>query len=131
VKGRPITVYGDGGDTRDYTYVSDVVRALLMATELPSGKAVNICTGRALTNMAVAKLIRNVTGSPSAINLVNYPSLFGGIRHQVGSYSKANSVLGWKPTTSLEEGLKNTIGWLKTLPGAPVALSETQIPTSY
>ncbi len=130
VKERPITVYGSGGDTRDYTHVSDIVKALLMATKLPSGRAVNICTGRTLTNMAVAKLIKNITGSSSAITLVNYPPLFGGIRHQVGSYSKANSVLGWKPAVSFEEGLKNTIEWLKTLPVAAVTLEETQIPTS-
>ncbi len=113
VNQQPISVYGDGNDTRDYTYVSDVVKAFTMASELPSGETVNICTGRALTNLEVAKMVKDITGSSSRITNVGYPPLFGGIKHQIGSYSKANQLLGWKPAVHFEEGLKSTIDWLK------------------
>ncbi len=116
VRGQPITVYGHGTDTRDYTHISDIIRALLIAPKLPSGEAVNICTGRTLTNLQVAKMVKEMTHSSSPITTVDYPALFGGIMHQVGSYSKAKNLMGWEPNTRFEDGLKNTIDWLKTLP---------------
>ncbi len=121
VRGKPITVYGNGTDTRDYTYISDITRALLMAPKLPSGKAVNICTGTALTNMQVAKMVKDLTGSASPITTTDYPPLFGGIKHQIGSNSKAKQLLGWQPETKFEEGLDKTIRWLRTLPTGVLA----------
>jgi nucleoside-diphosphate-sugar epimerase len=116
VRGKPITVYGQGTDTRDYTHISDITSALLLAPKLPSGEAVNICTGRALTNMQVAKMVRDITQSASTITTADYPALFGGIRHQVGSNSKAKHLISWEPRTKFEDGLEKTINWLKTLP---------------
>ncbi len=115
-RGKPITVYGQGTDTRDYTYINDITRALLLAPKLPSGEAVNICTGMALTNMQVAKMVKETTQSLSPILTADYPLLFGGIRHQVGSNSKAKHLIGWEPKTKFEDGLEKTINWLKTLP---------------
>jgi nucleoside-diphosphate-sugar epimerase len=113
---KPITVYGQGTDTRDYTYINDITRALLMAHKLPSGETVNLCTGNALTNMQVAKMVKEKTQSSSPILTAEYPALFGGIRHQVGSNSKAKQLIGWEPKTKFEDGLDKTINWLKTLP---------------
>jgi nucleoside-diphosphate-sugar epimerase len=113
---KPITVYGQGTDTRDYTYINDITRALLMAHRLPSGETVNLCTGNALTNMQVAKMVKEKTQSSSPILTAEYPALFGGIRHQVGSNSKAKQLIGWEPKTKFEDGLDKTINWLKTLP---------------
>jgi nucleoside-diphosphate-sugar epimerase len=109
-----ITVYGDGTDTRDYTYVGDIVKALVMAGKMTSGQVVNICTGRTLTNLDVAKMIKELTRSSSPIVKVGYPPLFGGIKRQTGSYSRARKLLGWEPTVSFEDGLKSTIEWLET-----------------
>lgn len=116
VRGKPITVYGHGTDTRDYTHVDDITEALLMADKLPSGEAVNLCTGRAITNMEVAKMVKGKTHSSSPIRTADYPALFGGIRHQVGSNSNAKRLIGWEPKTKFEDGLDKTINWLKTLP---------------
>jgi nucleoside-diphosphate-sugar epimerase len=113
---KPITVYGQGTDTRDYTHINDITRALLMAHKLPSGETVNLCTGNALTNMQVAKMVKEKTQSSSPILTAEYPALFGGIRHQVGSNSKAKQLIGWEPKTKFEDGLDKTINWLKTLP---------------
>ncbi len=115
VKNKPITVYGDGSDTRDYVYIDDIVKGLWMARRLPAGEVVNLATGRATTNLEVARLIKEIVDSRSEIIFVDYPKAFGGIKNQVGSYEKAERLIGWKPETSLEEGLKKTIGWLSQI----------------
>ncbi len=112
IKNKPITVYGDGTDTRDYVYISDIVWGLWLARDLPAGEAVNLATGRATTNLEVAKMIKSLTNSKSKIIFVDYPRAFGGIRHQIGSYEKAERLIGWRPKISLEEGLKKTLKWL-------------------
>jgi nucleoside-diphosphate-sugar epimerase len=112
---RPITVYGDGFDTRDYVYVQDIVEGLWLARELPAGEAVNLATGEATTNLEVARLIKEITSSRSEIKFVNYPKAFGGIRHQIGSYKKAKKLIGWKPKTTLREGVRETLAWLKQI----------------
>jgi len=112
IRNKPLTVYGDGSDTRDYVYVEDIVKGLWLAKKLPAGEVINLATGRATTNLEVAHLIKKIVDSRSEIVFVKYPKAFGGIRHQVGSYEKAERLIGWKPQTSLEEGLKKTIEWL-------------------
>jgi nucleoside-diphosphate-sugar epimerase len=105
-------VYGAGSDTRDYVYVQDIVRGLWMARNLPAGEAVNLATGEATTNLEVAQLIKELTGSSSEIKFVNYPEAFGGIRHQTGSYEKAKKLMRWEPRTVLREGVRETLAWL-------------------
>ncbi|HIE18461.1 TPA: NAD-dependent epimerase/dehydratase family protein [Candidatus Bathyarchaeota archaeon] len=115
VRNKPITVYGDGTDTRDYVYIDDIVKGLWLARRLPAGEVVNLSTGKATTNLEVAHLIKEILGSKSKIIFVDYPRAFGGIKNQVGSYEKAKRLIGWKPETSLREGLKRTIEWLNRI----------------
>lgn len=114
-RGEPLTVYGDGSDTRDYTYIKDVVDALWRARRLPAGEVVNVCTGVATPTLELAKKIIELTGSSSSIVFTEYPALFGGIRHQVGSPEKARRVLGWRARYTIEDGLRETIKWLEGL----------------
>ena len=116
IRGDPITVYGEGKDTRDYVFIDDIVQGLWLARKLPAGEAVNLATGEKTTNLDMAKLILELTGSSSEISFVEYPEKFGNIRNQVGNYDKAKSVLGWTPRVKLEEGVKKTIEWMKCLP---------------
>jgi nucleoside-diphosphate-sugar epimerase len=111
-KNNPITVYGDGSDTRDYVFVEDIVEGLWLARLLPPGEVINLATGRATSNLEMALLIKEMLKSSSQIIFTGYPKAFGGIKHQVGSYKKAKELLGWEPRFSLEEGLKRTISWL-------------------
>jgi nucleoside-diphosphate-sugar epimerase len=113
VRNNPITVYGAGYDTRDYTYVSDIVEGLWACRNLKSGEAVNICTGTATTNLQMAKMVIEATSSKSEIRFVPYPEIFGGIKFQVGSGEKARRLLGWSPKVTLADGLPSTIKWLK------------------
>jgi nucleoside-diphosphate-sugar epimerase len=114
-KKKPLTVFGKGKDTRDYVFIEDIVRGLWAARKLPGGDAINLATGRETTNIEIAKLILEMTGSTSKISFVSYPKMFGNIKNQVGSYEKAKKVLGWKPTIELEEGTKRTIHWLDNI----------------
>ena len=115
LKNMPITVYGDGSDVRDYVYVKDIVKGLWLAKNLPAGETVNLATGKTTTNLEIAKLVKELTGSSSEIKFVEYPKAFGGIKAQVGSYEKAKRLMGWEPETSLKKGLKETIDWLKKM----------------
>jgi nucleoside-diphosphate-sugar epimerase len=113
VRGTPLTVYGAGYDTRDYTYASDIAEGLWECRRLKGGEAVNICTGVATTNLEMAKAVIAAVGSRSEVRFVPYPEVFGGIKNQVGSGEKAKRLLGWAPKVGLGEGLRLTIDWLR------------------
>lgn len=114
-RNEPITVYGNGNDTRDYVYINDIVRGLWLARKLPPGEAINLATGKATTNLEVAKLIKELIRSGSSIIFVDHPKAFGGIKCQIGSYEKAKKLLGWEPKMSLKEGIRKTIDWLEEI----------------
>ncbi len=111
-KNKPISVFGDGTDTRDYVYIDDIVRGLWYSKKLPSGEVINLATGKATTNLEVANLVKDMTDSTSKIKFVAYPKVFGGIKNQVSTYEKAETLIGWKPRIDLFTGAKQTIAWL-------------------
>jgi UDP-glucose 4-epimerase len=108
-----VTVFGDGGQTRDLINVHDVVRANLIASEHPkaAGKIFNICTGietRLLDLLDVMyELIPNVPPPQFAAPRA------GDIYRSVGSPQKAAEVLGFRAEVSLVDGLKETIDWMR------------------
>ncbi|WP_132060347.1 NAD-dependent epimerase/dehydratase family protein [Halorussus amylolyticus] len=104
-EGGPITVEGDGEQTRDFVHVSDVVRAnLLAATTDRVGEAFNVGTGASVTVNELAETVVDVTGTDADIEHVEARP--GDIRHSEASVSKAREVLGYEPRVSLEEGLR-------------------------
>jgi UDP-glucose 4-epimerase len=111
--GKPVTVYGDGGQTRDLINIRDVVRANLIASEHrnAAGKIFNICTGvetRLLDLLDVMyELIPNVPPPQFA------PPRAGDIYRSVGSPQKARDMLGFQAEVSLVDGLKETIDWMR------------------
>jgi UDP-glucose 4-epimerase len=111
--GKPVTVFGDGGQTRDLINVHDVVRANLIASEHKNapGKIFNICTGvetRLLDLLDV--MYELVPNAPQA----EFAALRAGdIYRSVGSPQKAAKVMGFRAEVSLVEGLKETIDWMR------------------
>ena len=111
--GKPVTVYGDGGQTRDLINVHDVVRANVIASEHPNaaGKIFNVCTGvetRLLDLLDVMyELIPNVPPPQFAAPRA------GDIYRSVGSPQKAADLLGFSAEVSLVDGLKETIDWMR------------------
>lgn len=111
--GEAITIFGDGGQTRDLIYVGDVVRANLLAAGHPAaaGQVFNVCTGQACSIVRLVEILRGLfPGSPTPIFGAPRP---GDIYASVGQQSKAESVLGFRAETPLETGLKATVAWMR------------------
>jgi UDP-glucose 4-epimerase len=110
--GLPVTLFGDGRQTRDFIYVADVVAALLAAMALKPADApvFNICTGVATSVEALARLIADLTGRSPDIGY--RPPRAGDIRHSLGAPEQANLALGLTTRVPLRDGLARTLAWL-------------------
>lgn len=104
-RGLPLTIYGDGTQTRDFVYVDDVVEALARADERATG-VFNVACGCSITINELAREIIAITGSSSEI--VHADPRPGDVMHSRGD-STALQALGWKPQVPLAEGLRRTI----------------------
>ena len=109
--GRPITVYGDGEQTRDFTYVGDVVRANLLAMTAPiEAEVVNIGGGRRVTLNEALELIGEATGR--CLELRRRPAPPGDVRHTGADGTRAEALLGYRPSTDLAAGLAAQAAWV-------------------
>ena len=108
---RPCTIYGDGTQTRDFVYVDDVVSAFMAAREKGSGELINVGSGEELSvNDLYARLAELI---PSKFEPQYAPARSGELARIYVDPSKARKVLGWAPTTDLDEGLKQTVAWFR------------------
>jgi UDP-glucose 4-epimerase len=104
-------IYGNGECTRDYTFISDVVEAVKKAVALPGLQTeVNIGTGVETSIIALYRLVQNITGSMQLLS-DNPPRKIDKITRRKLDIRKAAQLLDWKPTITIEEGLKRTIDW--------------------
>jgi len=103
--GRPVPVYGDGEQRRDFTYVTNVVEATLLAADASDGNGavLNIATGRSLTVNELADAVGAVLGRE--VEKEYLPARPGEVRASWADVSAAKGILGWEPHTGLEEGL--------------------------
>lgn len=109
----PITVHGDGEQTRDFVYIDDIIQAnLLAATTEHTGAAYNIGVGESVTIRELARTIVDVTDSDSEI--VYTDDREGDIRHSEADITAAETQLGYNPEVSLREGIKRTLDWFET-----------------
>ena len=111
LEGKNLNVHGDGMQSRDFTYVSDMVRAfLIMASSKKAiGQAINFGTGKDVSINETAKKIIEISGSKSKIVHVN--DRMSQVMKLCCDYSRAKELFGWKPEVSFEEGLKLNIDW--------------------
>ena len=111
--GRPLTVFGDGTQTRSFSYVSDTVEGIIKATWMDeaSGEVLNLGSGVETQIIDLAKMILELTGSASEIEF--HPLPIDDPRRRRPDISKARNLLGWEPKSSLKQGLKKTIKWFK------------------
>jgi dTDP-glucose 4,6-dehydratase len=107
--GKPLTVYGDGSQTRSFCYVSDEVRGFLALLDSDYVGPVNIGTPNEFTVFELAKLVVEITGSPSEVSFEPLPQDDPVQRRP--DISLATSVLGWRPEVPLREGLGRTAEW--------------------
>lgn len=107
--GQPCTIYGDGEQTRDFVFVDDVVHALVLAADRGHGERCNIGTGE---RTSVNQLFRALAAATGYEHEPVHASARGGEhRHSALDARLAGRVLGWKPWTTLEEGLAATLAW--------------------
>ena len=110
-----ISIYGDGQQTRDYTYVSDVVAANLAAGKVPEaiGEVFNIGGGSRVTLIELLEILEQVIGHPIKKNYVEKAA--GDARHTSADVTKAYKILNYVPQVSLKEGLAKEWQWIKSL----------------
>jgi UDP-glucose 4-epimerase len=108
-RGRAPTVFGDGLQSRDFTYVSDVVQAMLKAAEAPgvSGRVYNVGTGRSVNLLELIAALNRLLGRNLKPN--HGPPRTGDIRHSRADITRACRDLGYEPAVSFEEGLRRTL----------------------
>lgn len=110
--GAPINIFGDGGQTRDFVYITDVVGALLaaMAVRPTDAPVFNVCTGVPTSVQALAHLIAELAGKP--LDARTQPPRAGEIRHSLGVPTLADSVLGLPARVPLRTGLAKVLEWI-------------------
>lgn len=111
--GRPLLIFGDGGQTRDFVYVTDVARANLLAYDsaLEAGEVVNIGSGRSLTVLELAQKVRDVTGT--GVEILHEPARAGEVRLSSGDVSRAFREIGFRNAVEIEEGLARICAFWK------------------
>ncbi|HIQ31571.1 MAG TPA: SDR family oxidoreductase [Aquifex aeolicus] len=111
ILGRPITVYGDGTQTRSFCYVDDLVRGIYKLATMDGleGEVFNLGNPEEYTVLELARIIREITGSSSQIIFKERPVDDPDRRRP--DISKAREKLGWEPEVSLREGLERTVKW--------------------
>ena len=112
-RGKPVDVFGDGLQTRDFIYVDDVVQALLRALDRPAATGpdvFNVCSGNPVSILDLGREIAGLAGTHLRVR--HGPARAGDIRHSVGSPSRARVAFGARKLTPLRDGLAATLGWL-------------------
>ncbi|MHC4121194.1 MAG: NAD-dependent epimerase/dehydratase family protein, partial [Planctomycetota bacterium] len=113
LKDEPPTIYGDGEQSRDFTYIDNVVSANLLAARAKktSGEVVNIACGRAVTVNQIIDMINNLLGKN--VKPVYVDPRPGDVKHSLADVTAAKRLIGFEPVISFEDGLKKAIDWYR------------------
>lgn len=113
LKDEPPTVYGDGEQTRDFTYIDNVVEANLLAAraERTQGEVINVACGEAITVNAIIEAINGLLGK--SIRPVYAPPRPGDVKHSLADITAAKSLIGYKPVVLFHDGLRKSIDWYR------------------
>ena len=113
LKGQPPTIYGDGEQSRDFTYIDNVVEANLLAARAKKteGDVINTATGSAITINEVVDMVNELTGKD--IRPVHTSPRPGDVKHSLADISLAKKTIGYQPTVTFKEGLAKSIDWYR------------------
>ncbi len=111
LRGEPMTVFGDGSQTRSFCYVSDLIEGIYRLALSGEHEPVNIGNPAEMTILAFAEVIRRVTGTSSEIVFRELPEDDPKVRRP--DISRARELLGWEPRVGLEEGIRETIAYFR------------------
>ena len=115
--GEPLTVYGDGSQTRSFTYVADLVDGIWRLMQAPVHEPVNLGNPHEMTLVELAKRVLRLTGSASP--LVFQPLPVDDPRVRQPDITRARALLDWEPRVDVDEGLARTIDWFRQVLGRP------------
>jgi UDP-glucose 4-epimerase len=111
ISGKPLTIFGDGRQTRDFIYVDDVVSAFIAGAKSQNVGVFNIAGGESVTINQIARQLVELAASKSKIEREPYRP--GDIRHSLASIEKAMHGLAWSPRVGMKEGLTETLKWFR------------------
>jgi len=115
LKGEPPTIFGDGTQSRDFTYIENVVSANLLAAKASAaqvnGEVFNIATGTRFDLNQTFQLLKKIIGFPGKVNYA--PERAGDVKHSLADLSRSEKQLGYKPLVNFEEGLRRTVEWYR------------------
>jgi UDP-glucose 4-epimerase len=113
LEGRAPTIHGDGGQTRDFTYVANVVDGVLRSAEAPgvSGEVVNVATGGRVSLIELYEALQGIIGT--RLDPTFGPARAGDVRDSQADVTKAMRLLGYTPSVAFEEGLRRTVDWAR------------------
>jgi len=116
--GRQPTIYGDGEQTRDFTYVANVVDGVLRACHAPGlgGQTLNVATGGRVSLNELFRMLRDLTGAH--VDAAYAEARPGDVRHSQADIGRARALLGYEPIVGLREGLERTLDWHRSTTGA-------------
>ncbi len=116
LRGETPTVFGDGEQSRDFTYIDNAVSANLLACRAPAqdaaGRVFNVATGRRANLKETFAILQKITGFRGELKFG--PERAGDVKHSLADISRAEKHLGYKPLVHFEDGLKKTVEWYRT-----------------
>jgi UDP-glucose 4-epimerase len=118
LEGTQPVIYGDGEQTRDFTYVRNVVDGVLRGAETPgvAGEVFNVATSSRVSLNELLEVLKKIIGS--AAQPIYKEARTGDVRHSQADITKAQQKLGYRPTVGLEEGLRETVAWYRSSTGS-------------
>lgn len=119
LRGEDFTVFGDGTQTRSFCYVKDLVDGLVRLARSDVTEPVNIGNPREMTILQFAEAVRAAAGGGG--NIIHQPLPQNDPKQRQPDITRARTLLGWEPKVPLEEGLRETISYFRTIAGAPSA----------
>jgi UDP-glucose 4-epimerase len=115
--GQPLTVYGDGGQSRDFTFVDNVVAGNLLAADAPgvAGKSLNVAYGRSVSLLELVRALENLVGVRA--NVIHEPPRVGDVRDSLADITQARKLLGYEPVVDFLEGLRRSVDYYRSVAG--------------
>jgi nucleoside-diphosphate-sugar epimerase len=124
-RGKSIVVYGDGEQSRDFTYIDNVVEANMLALRAAraAGSVVNVGCGERITLNRLIKILEDILEVRATVDY--RPGRPGDVRDSLADISRAQNLLGYRPTVPVTEGLRRTVAWFASSAGHIVPASES------
>jgi nucleoside-diphosphate-sugar epimerase len=109
MEGQPVTIYGDGSQSRDFTYVEDIASGTVSALKTPGPATINLGSDKPAPLMELVRIVEKLTGKQAS--LVFKPAHPADVPATWANISRAKQILGWSPSSTLEDGIAHLVDW--------------------